>query len=181
VIAWPIYSHGAALTQSSPKGDEQTWKESFMRGVLKASVVALFGASLLAGSVAAQDAAKVIGYRQGVMKAVGWHIGPIAGMAKGEVPFDQAQLQHHADALAALAKMSPEAFAPGSTGMDGTKATADAVNTNADLVAKAQAFIDATAALSAGAAGVTDAGGIGALLGPVGGSCKGCHDSFRAK
>jgi cytochrome c556 len=152
-----------------------------MRIIIKASVAALFGASLLAGTVAAQDAQKVIGYRQGVMKAVGWHIGPIAGMAKGEVPFDQAQLQHHADALAALAKMAPEAFAPGSTGMDGTKAKADAVNTNADLVAKSQAFIDASAALSAGAAGVTDAAGIGALLGPVGDACKGCHDTYRAK
>ena len=152
-----------------------------MRAVLKASVAALLGAALLAAPAVAQDAAKAIGYRQGIMKALSWHIGPIAGMAKGEVPFDQAQLQHHADALAALAAMSLEAFVPGSTGMDGTKATADAVHTNADLQAKDKALVDATAALAAGAGGVTDAAGIGALLGPVGGACKGCHDSFRAK
>lgn len=149
--------------------------------VSKLALGALAGVALLAAPALAQDAAKSIGYRQAVMKGLSWHIGPVAAMAKGDIPFDKEVLQHHADALAALAAMSLESFQPGSTGMDGTKASAEAVNSNADLQAKDKALVESTAALAAGVAGLSDAAGIGALLGPVGGSCKGCHDSFRMK
>lgn len=139
-----------------------------------AALVGLAGLTSLAG---ADDENPAIKYRQAVMKANGWHIGPIAGMAKGEMAFDNASLTHHAEALAALAKMTLEGFPEGS---EGGKAKAEAWSNRADFEAKAQAFIDATAALAAAAPTVQQAD-LGALLGAVGGACKGCHENYRAQ
>ncbi len=153
-----------------------------MRNWVKTAVAGVLGASLLAGvAVAADSAEKAVNYRKGVMDAMSWHIGPIAAMAKGEMAFDKDMLQHHADALAALSKIVVEGFPDGSVAMEGTKAKADALASNAAFVAKDKALVEATAALAAGAAGVTDAAGIGPLLGPVGQGCGGCHSDFRAK
>jgi cytochrome c556 len=157
--------------------------DPMLRTRLRAGLVAVAAAALalplLAVDAGAQDAAKVIAYRQGIMKANAWHIGPIAAMAKGEMPFDSAKLQHHADALAALALMAPEGFPEGSTG-ENSKAKPE-IWTNWDaFVAKAVALQDATAALAAAAPTLTQET-LGAALGPVGGACGGCHDDFRAK
>lgn len=152
-----------------------------MRNWVRTAAVSLVGVSLLAGAAFAADATKAIKYRQGVMDAMAWHIGPIAAMAKGEMAFDKDALQHHADALAALSKLPVEGFLEGTVDMEGTKAKADALASNPAFVAKDTALIEATAALAAGAPGVSDAAGIGPLLGPVGQACGGCHNDFRAK
>lgn len=152
-----------------------------LRSFVRAAAIGFVGTSLLAGALpaTAQDVGKIVAYRQGIMKALGWHIGPIAGMAKGEVAFDQAKLQHHANALAALSQILQEGFPEGSAG--DSKAKPDIWTNWADFETKVDGLETATAALAAGAGGVTDAGGIGALLGPVGGACKACHDSYRAQ
>jgi len=126
----------------------------------------------------AQDAAKAIGYREGLMKANSWHIGPIAGMAKGDIPFDSASLQHHAEALAALSKMILEGYPEGSQG--DSKAKAEIWTNWAGFEAKVQALEDASAALAAAAPTLTQET-LAAALGPVGAACSGCHNDFRAK
>jgi cytochrome c556 len=113
------------------------------------------------------------------MKANAWHIGPIAAMAKGEMPFDSAKLQHHADALAALSHMIAEGFPEGSTG-ENSKAKPEIWTNMAGFEAKAVALQQATAALAAAAPTLTQAT-LGAALGPVGGACGGCHNDFQAK
>ena len=152
-----------------------------MRRLTRISTIAVLGATLLAGGVAAQDAQKAIGYRQGVMKGLSWHIGPIAAMAKGEMPFDQAKLQHHADALAALAALALEGFPDGAAAIEGTKAKEGAVASNPEFAARDRGLVIATAAAAAGAASATEAGDVMPLLVLLGGSCQACHDSFRAK
>lgn len=152
-----------------------------MRNWVRTTAVALVGVSLLAGGAIAQDATKAIGYRQGVMKGLSWHIGPIAAMAKGDIPFDQAALQHHADALAALATLSLDAFPDGAAGIEGTKALEGAVSSNPEFAARDRQLIIATSAAAAGAASAAEAGDIVPLLTLVGGACQACHEKFRAK
>ena len=127
----------------------------------------------------AQDAAKAVAYRQGIMKANAWHIGPIAGMAKGEIPFDSAALQHHADALAALSMMVVEGFPEGSTA-DNSKAKPEIWKEWAEFEEYAKHFEEAATALAAAAPTLTK-DTLGAALGPVGKACGDCHGDFRAK
>lgn len=152
-----------------------------MSTLTKLALGAALGFGLLAAPVLAQDAAKTIGYRQGVMKGLSWHIGPVAAMAKGEIPFDQAKLQHHADALAALAALSLDAFPDGAAAIEGTKALEGAVSSNPEFAARDRQLVIATAAAAAGAASVAEAGDIVPLLTLVGGACQACHETFRAK
>lgn len=136
-------------------------------------------ASLLTAPAVAQDAERSVAYRQGIMKALQWHIAPIAAMAKGESTLDSASLQHHAEALAALATIALEGFPDSAAGAGKTQD--GAVLSNATFATRAQALVDTTQALAAGAAGAGDQAAIGALLGPIGGACKDCHDSFRTR
>ena len=147
-----------------------------------AAALAATMAVALALPVAAQAqdaAAKAVAYRQGIMKANAWHIGPIAAMAKGEMAFDSASLQHHANALAALSRMIAEGFPEGSM-TDTSKAKAEIWTDMAGFEAKAKALEDASAAFAAAAPTLTQET-LGAALGPVGGACGGCHENFRAK
>lgn len=143
-----------------------------------AAVVAVAIAVPLAAAWA-QDAAKTVAYRQGIMKAQAWHIGPIAGMAKGEIPFDSAALQHHADALAALSMMIVEGYPEGSAA-DNSKAKPEIWTNWTGFEARAKAFEEAATALAAAAPSLT-MDTLGAALGPVGKACADCHGDFRAK
>jgi len=151
-------------------------RSRFAVGLAAALAVAV---ALPLASASAQDAAKAIAYRQGIMKAQAWHIGPIAAMAKGEAPFDSAKLQHHADALAALSMMVVEGFPEGSMA-DNSKAKPEIWTDWAGFQAKDTAFMEAATALAAAAPSLTQET-LGAALGPVGGACGACHNDFRAK
>ncbi|HKY94074.1 MAG TPA: cytochrome c [Kiloniellales bacterium] len=144
-----------------------------LAGVLAAAIAIPLAAAW------AQDAAKAIAYRQGIMKANAWHITPIAAMAKGEMEFDGAALQHHADALAAISKIIVEGFPEGSTA-DNSKAKPEIWMEWAEFEEYAKHLQEATAALAAAAPTLTK-DTLGAALGPVGKACGDCHNEFRAK
>ena len=62
--------------------------------------------------------------------------------------------------------------------MEGTRALPAIWENQADLGAKWSALGEAAKGLQAAAG--TDAAAIGAALGAVGGTCKACHDAYRA-
>lgn len=127
---------------------------------------------------AADQAEEAIKYRKAVMKAVGGHMGGIAAIVSGKVA-NKGDLKAHADAMAAMAAITPGAFPDGSdfgeTGAlpviwskpDDFKKALGAFKTAADGMAKAAASGDMAAQ--------------GAALKALGGACKGCHETFRAK
>lgn len=61
-------------------------KTSFVPVASAAAVIAVFSAAVVAQEMKADRAIK---YRQGVLQAMGWHMGVLGGMAKGEVPFNK--------------------------------------------------------------------------------------------
>ena len=67
------------------------------------AAVAVVGA--FSTAVLAQSADRAIKYRQGVMSAMGWHLGILGGMAKGSRPYDKEQATKSAQYIHALSDM----------------------------------------------------------------------------
>ena len=114
---------------------------------------------------------------------LGVEIGPLGAMAKGEVDYDAATAQAHADDIAALAGYSVgDLFLEGTSQDDrvGDTRALPAIWANlSDFQAKAQDFAAAAEALKA-AAGQGRAA-LGPAVGQMGATCKACHDDYRAK
>ena len=108
-------------------------------------------------------------------------MGTLAGMAKGDVPYDAAAAQAAADNMLALANINMMAMWPAgsdSASITGTNALAAIWAEGSTIGEKAGAHTEAAKAMQA-AAGVDLAslqGGMEAL----GGSCGGCHKEFKA-
>ncbi len=147
-----------------------------------ALVAALTTVALPAIAVAdaADDAIKA---RQGYYQMVKHNAGMLFGMAKGDIAYDAEMANTHAGNLSALANLntgsmwpqgSDKASKPGKT-----RALPVAWETFPAIMEKQDAFVKASGALAANAGGGLDA--LRANIGPLGASCKGCHDTYRAK
>jgi cytochrome c556 len=137
-----------------------------------AALILCMGSTAFAQEPTAKD---LIAYRQGVMEALGKHIGAISMMVRGKVPYDHMVVQ--ANALAATAATVGDVFPAGSD-MGDTHALPAVWEQEADFQAKVTALQDAATNFAAVAAG-GDKAAIGKALGAVGGSCKGCHDNYK--
>ncbi len=141
---------------------------------------ATVGSAALAADAAPSAAERAIEYRQSALYLLGWNIGPIAAMVKGEMPYDAKALEMRATRLAQLAPMIAEGFPPGSETGAPTKAKPEIWQNMDDFSAKAKDLETATAKLVT-ASKTGDLKQIGPVLGEVGGTCKACHDKYRAK
>jgi cytochrome c556 len=142
--------------------------------------VALFGA--LAASVSAQDVKpdRAIKYRQGVLQAMGWNMGPMAAMVKGEKPYDKDEFLKRATWVSELAVMPFEGFTPGSDQGAPTKAKPEIWKDMAKFKQLAEAMQAASVKLVAAAkVGTLDA--VKGPFGDLGKACSNCHDDFRNK
>jgi cytochrome c556 len=108
----------------------------------------------------------VVHYRQGVLMALGWNIGPMGAMVQGKVPFDKERFAFLADRAAQLAPMVGEGF---------DVSTKDV---------KSEALPELWENLSQKLASVASDGDEAAIKRQFGATvkmCKGCHDLYRAK
>ena len=149
-------------------------------GVIVAAGLAIggFATGTMGGlaAAAADQPANVIAYRQKVMTAIASHIGAIASVMKGEVPF-AGHVASHAKSLFATSLMLDDIFPEGS-GFGETRAKPRIWRERARFNAAVKAFQEASGRL----ARVAESGNmaaIGAALGKVGESCGGCHKPFR--
>jgi len=127
-----------------------------------------------------QQAASATKYRQAVFTLLGVNMGPIAGMARGSVPFDAAVAERNARRIAMLATMIPERFAAMDTREYDVKTEALPIiwENPDDFAEKAKALQDAAitfAELAATGDQATTLGGLRAF----GGTCGNCHDTYR--
>lgn len=127
-------------------------------------------------AVAAQS--DPIAQRKAIMKEVGAQTKTGGGMAKGEVPYDQAKAQaiftHYSDAATKMPNLFPDNSKTG-----GDTAALPAIWENkADFNAKFAKFgADAKAAASA----VKDADSFKTTFSGITKNCGGCHETYRAK
>ena len=133
--------------------------------------------------VMAQQFAKpedAIKYRQSVFTVMGTHMGRLGAMANGKAPFDAKAAAESANVIETLSKLPFAAFGPGTDAGGNTKALPEIWKDGAKFKDAADKMAGATAKLNA-AVKASGADGLKAEFGNTGGTCKGCHDNFKAK
>ncbi len=157
-----------------------------MKTFVKVGIAAaVSAAALAAGSAWAQDAnaqaQNAVEIRQSIFKLMGWNMGPLGGMLRGNMDFDIERVQLSAERMSALAPMIPDAFATDTRGADVETAALDGIWDSQDAFNdKAAALIDALGQLKE-AADSGDEGATRQAMGGVGAACGSCHDDFRAE
>jgi cytochrome c556 len=136
----------------------------------------------LAATASAQDVKpeRAIKYRQGILQGIGWDMGPMAAMVKGEKPFDKDEFLKRATWVSELAPMPWEGFTPGSDQGAPTKAKPEIWKD----MAKFKQYQEAMQAASLKLVAAAKTGTLDAVKGPfgdLGKSCSNCHEDFRAK
>jgi cytochrome c556 len=121
-----------------------------------------------------EDAVK---YRKAAFTVMAAHFGRVGAMVNGRVPFDAAAAQSNLEIANSMAKLPFAAFGPG-TDVGDTRAKPNIWSDNAKFTAAANKMVEEMGKLNTAAkSGNLDQ--IKAAFGPVGGSCKACHDDFR--
>ena len=151
-------------------------RNAMFRNAVFFSLLLCFGSA----SWADERTQKIIEARQGLLKVVAEYLGPIVGMAKGQIPYDAALIEKNGGMIAQLAPTIPDIFAIDTSASDITsQAKADIWGDCGDFSVKATMTAERAEALVA-----ATAEGRGATMkafGALGASCKRSHDSYRQK
>jgi cytochrome c556 len=151
-----------------------------MHKAVKLGLGVALAAAFASTALAQVQPDRAIQYRQGVLKAMGWHMGPMAAMVKGERPYDKDLFLRQATRIEHLAELPWEGFGPGTDAGAPTKAKAEIWKDQA----KFKQYSDALQAETVKLVAAAKAGNLDAVKGPfgaVGKACSNCHDEFRAK
>lgn len=119
-------------------------------------------------------------YRQSYFTLLAMNFGPMTAMVKGDMPWDDAKMLAFAEDFAAVAGIDvARAFGPG-TDKGKTRAKPEIWENTDDFVEKYQALQSAAEGLLA-AAQSGERSAIGGAIKDTGGTCKACHDEYKAK
>lgn len=141
---------------------------------------ALLLAALATGTaVAAVKPEAAIRYRQGVYRTIVWNFAPLADMAKGKQAYDAKEAEKRAARIAAASEQLLEGFPPGSDQGADTEAKAAIWQNFADFEAKMHDLTAQSNALVA-ATRTGDEAKFKAAFDQLKGSCKACHDQYKA-
>ncbi len=138
----------------------------------------LIATASIAGSHSAKDLEPPVAARHFQMQMVGYHIGILGAVAKGEMEYDAEMVSAAATNIAALANMERatlwiEGTEQGAT--KGSRAKAEIWSDSEGFAARFDAMADAATVLAAAA----DLDAVRAGMGDLGGSCKACHEKYR--
>jgi cytochrome c556 len=147
----------------------------------------LAAAAVIAGLVTALPAAAqfqkpedAIKYRQSAFTVMANHLGRVGAMAQGRVPFDAKVAAENTAIVVAMSTLPFTAFGPNTDMGLPHRAKPEIWRESAKFKAAADKMAEEVKKLDAAArAGNLDA--VKAAVGAVGGSCKACHDDFRAE
>lgn len=150
------------------------------RSLLAAAAAAMGLAVALPAAAQWQKPEDAIKYRQSVLTVIANHFGRIGAMAQGRVPFDAKAAAENAAIVSDLAKLPWAAFGEGTDKGMPNRSKPEIWKDAAKFKTASEKMIAEVAKLDAAAkSGNLDA--IKAAAGGVGGTCKGCHDDFRAE
>lgn len=134
-------------------------------------------------AVAESAGEKVAEARRAYFKLIGTNMGPLGAMAKGKIDYDADTARLHAGNLAAMTTYNAAPhFAAGTSNADlpgKTRLLPAAFTDNAGFMQDYKDFVGAVEALNAVAGDGKAA--LGPAVGQLGGTCKACHDDYRAK
>jgi cytochrome c556 len=144
-----------------------------------ATAVAALAAALPAAAQF-QKPEDAIKYRQAAFTVMAAHFGRIGAMANGRIPFDAKAVTDNMVIVNDLHKLAFSAFGEGTDKGLPQRAKPEVWKDSAKFNAARDKMYTEIGKLDAAAkTGNMDA--IKAAVGAVGGSCKGCHDDFRAE
>jgi cytochrome c556 len=122
---------------------------------------------------------QLLKYRKAVYQAIVWNFQPMGQMAQGKVPFDAREFELRASRVAALTPMLAESYGAESRDVAGSKAKPELWDQRADFEAKLKDLVDRSATLATVAKGGDAAKSKQAFL-DTAGTCKACHDKYKA-
>jgi cytochrome c556 len=154
-----------------------------MKTFTKSKLAIGFGAALIAtASVADSHATKStnadVAARHAMMGLVGQNMGVLGSTAKGEIAFNAGLVQAAAANLNMLAKIDPTTLWTAGTEQGAADLSRAKPEIWSDPAGFAQKFEDMASA-SAALMDAADLEAVRAGMGPLGGSCKACHESYR--
>lgn len=119
--------------------------------------------------------------RKGMMSLIGLNMGVVGGMAQGKTAWDADLAAAAAESLVGISMVDQAILFPEGSdnfALDGqTRAKPEITDDFAGYMAKWSDFGAAAAELRTAVAAGPD--GLGAAVGKVGGTCKGCHETYR--
>lgn len=139
---------------------------------------AIIATASMAGSHAKEGMNPAVAARHHQMQMVGYSIGILGAVAKGEMEFDAAMVSSAAKNLNALATMDRATLWIEGTeqgAADGSRAKAEIWSDPDGFAERFQALADASAAL----VDASDVDAVRAGMGDLGGTCKACHEKYR--
>jgi len=150
----------------------------------KALIAAIIGTSTLlaSGTTFAQVKPEdVIKFRQGSYQVIGWHMRTLGGMAKGQIPYDQAEFTRNAEIVAMMSTVVPHAFAPGSDKGAPNRARPEIWSDAAGFKKVMDGFQAEASKLAQVAKTAGSVDQVRGQFGALAKSCGACHDNFRTK
>ncbi len=153
-----------------------------MRAITLAASLTTLIALPLAASAESEAIENNIEARQGFFQMLSLNMGTLAGMAKGEIEYDEAAASTAATNIETLTHYTlPALFIPGSASGE-----VDDTAAKPDIWAKPEDFQAKFAGLGEAAAGAGEAvkggqGNVGPVVAKLGAACKACHDNYREK
>jgi cytochrome c556 len=144
--------------------------------VLAAAALTL-SAPASAQFVKPEDAIK---YRQSTLFVMQQHFARIGAMVNGRTPFDAKSAQENADVVAEMAKLPWAGFGAGTDKGAPTKALPQIWTEQAKFKEHSDK-LEAESVKLAAAAKTGNLDNLKAAFGAAAGTCKACHDNFRAK
>jgi cytochrome c556 len=124
-----------------------------------------------------EDAIK---YRQSALFVMAQHFGRIGAMANGRIPFDAKAAADNAEIVADMAKLPWAGFMPGSDKGAPTKAKPEIWAEQAKFKEHSDKLQAETMKLAA-AAKTGNLDNLKTAFGATAGTCKACHDNYRAQ
>ncbi len=146
-----------------------------VKAIVAAIMVAGMGmTSVIAADQGTHDA------RVAMMKKIGGATGALAGIAKGEKPYDAEAVKAALTTISETAKAFPDQFGPGTENASADSEASPKIWENMDdfKARSAKLGTDADTLLAQLPA---DAAGVGAGLKTLGANCGGCHQNYRVK
>jgi cytochrome c556 len=118
--------------------------------------------------------------RVAMMKKIGGATGALAGIAKGDKPYDADAIKAALTTISETAKAFPDQFTPGTENASADSEASPKIWENMDdfKARSAKLGADADTLLAQLPA---DAAGVGAGLKTLGANCGGCHQNYRVK
>jgi cytochrome c556 len=151
-----------------------------MQSAVKLGLGVALAATMATTAWAQAQPDRAIKYRQGALQVMGWNMGPMAAMVKGERPYDKDEFLKRATNVDHASSLPWEGFGPGTDAGAPTKAKPEIWKDTAKFKQYQEALQAETVKLVAAAkVGTLDA--VKGPFGAVGKACSNCHDDFRAK